>query len=141
MKWFIGGYFDPFHDGHLSHLRQTIRLMHPGDKLICLIGSDDQLLLKKGHLNMHEQARAEIVGLVLKGLGVQSCTVINHWDKGNIIAAKAMEAIKPDVMVRAGDKSDAIFPPEERSVCEKYGIRVIYTVLTHDRHSSWMIYK
>ena len=129
----ISGHFDPFHDMHLDYIKQA--LCH-GDHLICIVSSDNQLLMKKNKVNIPEQGRLEIVDLVLKGLNVVHETVLNIYDTDTTLITKVLEVLKPDVLCRGGDKSLENMPIDEQKVCRALGIKVVYAEFRANRHGA-----
>ena len=130
----ISGHFDPFHDMHLNYIRQALLY---GDKLVCIVSSDKQLVMKKDRVNIPEAGRLEIVSLILKGLNVGTA-VLNTFDTETTLVANALRKLRPDVFCRGGDKSPEDFPKSEKSVCDQYAIEVVYAHLQENRHGSEM---
>ena len=131
----VTGYFDPFHDIHLDYFKQAIELR---GHLLCIVGSDQQLLMKKGRFNISEGARQEIVDLILRGLNVDHETVLNTFDTNSTLIAKALETLHPNVLVRGGDKCAEDLPDAEREVCNRLHIAVLHTRFRTNRHGSGM---
>ena len=52
------GYFNMLHYGHIEYLQKSKDL---GTKLVVIVNSDKQSILKKGSSFMHEQERLKIV--------------------------------------------------------------------------------
>mgnify|MGYP001612402381 CR=1 FL=1 len=141
----VSGHFDPFHDGHLSYIKQAIPHIYKKENtetrsglLICIVSNDAQLLKKKGKVNITEGGRWEIVDLILTGLGVPHRTVVNVWDKGTTLVAEALREWRPHIFFRGGDKTLEDMPPEERRVCDELGIQILHAKLEYDRHGSKM---
>ena len=131
----ISGYFDPLHDMHLDYVKKA---RHLGDKMICIVGSNSQLLLKKGKFNIPEESRKEIVSLVLTGLGIDNVVVVNEFDTETTLIANALRELKPDILCRSGDKTPEDMPPDEVLACQENNIKVVYTEFAEDRHGSKM---
>lgn len=131
----ISGFFDPVQDGHLSYLKQAII---SANALICVIGSDKQLLMKKGKVNIPEDGRREIIDLLLHGLKIRHLTIINIWDTETTLVAKALRAQKPDIFFRGGDKTLESMPSEERKVCDELKIKILHATLEKARHGKNM---
>ncbi len=131
----VTGHFDPFHDLHLDYIEQAAKY---GDWLMCVVSSDRQVLLKKGKVNIPEDARRRTVDLILWGLRLDHVTVVNTWDTDASIA-EALRHLCPDVLCRGGDKALADMAPPERQACDDLGIKIIHTVFKADRHGSQMI--
>jgi len=133
----VSGYFDPIQGGSLDYIKQAIELKP--ELLICIIGSDEQLMLKKGKVNMPESERLEIVSLIIKGLGVKNCVMINRFDKGTTLVAQVLELLQPDIFFRGGDKNLDMMPLAERNVCERLHIEIKHGEFRIDRHGSRMV--
>ncbi len=130
----ISGHFEGFHYGHLDYLEQAIK---QGDVLICVISTDKQLMMKKGRVNMPDVQRARIVDLILDGLKFPKIILFNVWDTETTLVAKALKAIKPDILFRGYDKKPETMPEAERKVCQELGIEIIYAKnRIGERHSS-----
>ena len=110
----VSGYFDPLHIGHLEYLEMAKEL---GDKLVVIVNSDKQAILKKGKPFMKEDDRLEIVASL-------KCVdeVFLSIDKDNSVC-KSLEAIKPDIFANGGDRSLSEIP--ETAVMEKYNIKIV----------------
>lgn len=132
----ISGHFDPFHPMHLDYIRQAMSL---GDHLVCIVGSDKQLLMKKGRYNIPEEGRREIVELILEGLGINSIAVVNTFDTETTLVANALRYFRPDVFCRGGDKTPGTIPPDEVLACQQHNIKVAYAEFKQDMHSSRML--
>lgn len=136
----VSGHFDPFHDGHLSYIKQA--LWH-GNYFFCVVSSDDQLLMKKGKVNIPERGRWEIVHLIMEGLHISHFTWVNRWDSTMFgttpFVAEALRHFKPDIFFRGPDKTTETMPPEEHKVCEELGIKILYARMEHDTHGENML--
>lgn len=133
----ISGHFDPFHHGHLSYVKQAIALMP--SYLICVISSDEQLMMKKGKVNIPELHRLEIVQLILDSLswhGRLTRVIINKCDTHSILVVKALRKVRPDIFFRGGDKTLEDMPLTEKRVCEELGIEIRHATLEYDVHGS-----
>jgi glycerol-3-phosphate cytidylyltransferase-like family protein len=136
----VSGFFDPLQAGSLDYIKQAIELKP--DLLICVIGSDEQLMMKKGKINFPENERQEIMDLVLSGLqvryGVKYCLMINKFDTETIYIAKTLEMLQPDILFRGGDKNIDMMPIPEKNICEKLHIEIKHGEFRIDRHGSRM---
>ena len=110
----VSGYFDPLHVGHLEYIKMAKQL---GDKLIVIVNSDKQAVLKKGKSFMNENDRAEIVA-ALKCVDEVFLSI--DEDKS---VCKSLEAIKPDIFANGGDRSLSEIP--ETAVMKKYNIKMV----------------
>ena len=129
----VSGHFSPFHDGHLSYIKQA---MVYADILLAVVSSDKQLLMKKGKVNIPQGGRKEIVSLIIRGLNIPERTEINIWDTETTLVAEALRVLRPTIFFRGGDKTIDDMPPDERRVCEELGIEILHGTLEKDTHGS-----
>ena len=131
----ISGHFDPFHDGHLDYLKQAAGY---GNKILCVVASDWQVIKKKGKVNIPVSARVEIMELILCGLHLSHTVIDNYWDTQTTLIANALEYWRPDILLRGGDKTIEDMPTEEKEVCDRLGIKILHAQLRFNRHGSMM---
>ena len=110
----VSGYFDPLHVGHLEYLELASKL---GDRLIVIVNSDLQAVIKKGKSFMPEEDRMRII----KSLKFVDEVFLSIDKDGS--QCKSLEAIKPDIFANGGDRSVGEIP--ESSVCSKYNIEMV----------------
>lgn len=108
------GYFNPLHEGHLDYLEMSKSL---GDRLIVIVNSDDQAILKHGHSFIDENTRKRIV----ESLRFVDWAMI-AIDK-DLSVCESLEAIKPDIFAKGGDRHKGEIP--EAPICERLGIKII----------------
>lgn len=108
------GYFDPLHVGHVEYLRKAKAL---GDKLIVIVNNGRQAILKKGYEFMPFKERMEIVKSLKFVDGIFSSI---DEDKS---VCKSLEAIKPNIFAKGGDRLSSEIP--EAEICRKLNIRII----------------
>ncbi|KKK79960.1 hypothetical protein LCGC14_2828270 [marine sediment metagenome] len=118
----ISGYFDPFHYAHLEYIKKASKL---GDNLVCVVSDDKQARMKKGKANEPADKRAEIIDLILMGLGVQHTVYVNTIDETTYVA-KVLRQIFPDIFCRGSDKAIEDMPPDEREACEELDIEIVH---------------
>jgi D-beta-D-heptose 7-phosphate kinase/D-beta-D-heptose 1-phosphate adenosyltransferase len=121
-----GGY-DPLHFGHISCIASS-KLY--GDVLGVVVNGDWFLTAKKGCPFMPLQARCEVIS-ALRGVDY----VIAFEIENDSTVVQALEAIRPQVFTKGGDRIDANTIPEWKT-CERYGIRIITGVGEPKVHSS-----
>jgi cytidyltransferase-like protein len=110
----VSGYFDPIHVGHLDYLEMSKKL---GDKLVVIVNSNSQCVLKKGKPFMDENDRVRIV----KSLKIVDEVFLSiDTDK---TVCKSLEVINPDIFANGGDRAVSEVP--ESVVCDKYNIEMI----------------
>lgn len=132
----ISGYFSPLHCGHLDMIEAGAKL---GDELAVIVNNNAQQLLKKGKLILEEADRLRLV---------QALSVVDHAmvaiDDDNTVSA-SLERLALDfgdhrlIFGNGGDRDSGAVVPES-SVCEKYGIEMIFDLGgTEKRDSSTRI--
>lgn len=121
-----GGY-DPLHPGHISCI---IDSKTHGDALAVVVNGDWFLNHKKGRRLMDLATRCEIVS-ALRGVDY----VIPFEVEDDLTVNQALEAIKPEVFTKGGDKLDATTIPEW-STCVANDIEIITGVGDSKTHSS-----
>ncbi len=108
------GYFDPIHIGHIEYLEKAKKL---GTKLIVILNTDEQAILKKGYVFMPLEERRKIVES-LKFVD----EVFISIDKDKSVC-KSLEAIKPNIFAKGGDRTVSNIP--EVDICNKHNIKII----------------
>ncbi|HYF96894.1 MAG TPA: adenylyltransferase/cytidyltransferase family protein [Patescibacteria group bacterium] len=125
------GGFDPIHPGHISCIIESKKY---GDTLVVIVNGDAFLTAKKGKSFQDLETRSLIVSGIM---GVDY--VIPFEIKDDQTVSKALEALKPDVFTKGGDRVDASTIPEWET-CQKYNIKVVSGVgLDKKWSSSWFL--
>lgn len=125
------GYFDPMHIGHVRLLKEARKL---GDKLIVILNSDKQAMIKKGFSFMPQEQRKEII----QELNCVDEVFISIDEDGS--QCKTLAFLKPDIFAKGGDRNSSNIP--ETEVCKKYNIEIINNVGGEKiQSSSWLIDK
>ena len=119
----ISGHFDPFTFVHLEYIKKASEL---GDSLVCVVSDDNQARMKKGKANEPADKRAEILDLIMMGLGIKHTVYINNIDEETTYVSKVLRKIYPDIFCRGSDKSIEDIPPGEKEVCEELGIEIVH---------------
>jgi cytidyltransferase-like protein len=110
-----GGY-DPIHPGHISCIAESKQY---GDTLAVIVNGDAFLTAKKGKPFQNLKTRCEIVS------GITNVDFVLPFEiEGDQTVSKALEAIKPDVFTKGGDRIDAATIPEWET-CQKLNIEII----------------
>jgi len=126
---------DPLHIGHVRHILDAKRL---GDRLIVILNNDNWLINKKGFAFMPENERAKVI-MAIRGVDGVMITKhkINDEDRS---VSRELEILKPDIFAKGGDRNVGNIPESERSVCQKYNIKIINGVGGDKvQSSSWLI--
>ena len=121
-----GGY-DPIHPGHISCIVDS---KNYGDVLVVVVNGDWFLTHKKGAPFMNLDTRCEVVSAI-RGVDY----VVAFEIENDTTVVRALEAIKPDVFTKGGDRVDADTIPEW-ATCQKHGIDIITGVGDSKVHSS-----
>ena len=125
------GGFDPIHPGHISCIIQSKQY---GDTLVVIVNGDSFLTSKKGKPFQNLETRSLIVS------GIKDVDYVVPFEIANDqTVSKALEAIRPDIFTKGGDRVDKAHLPEW-PVCEKYGIEVVFGVGEDKKwSSSWFL--
>lgn len=125
------GGFDPIHPGHISCIIDSKKY---GDTLVVIVNGDAFLTAKKGRPFQNLETRS----LVVSGIaGVDYVIPFEIEDDQTV--SKALEALKPDVFTKGGDRVDESTIPEWE-VCKKYDIQIVTGVgLPKKWSSSWFL--
>lgn len=121
-----GGY-DPIHPGHISCIVDS---KNYGDVLAVVVNGDWFLDYKKGKAFMDLATRCEVVSAI-RGVDY----VIPFEIENDQTVCKALEAIRPDVFTKGGDRIDASTIPEWET-CQEHGIEIVTGVGDSKVHSS-----
>lgn len=123
------GGFDPIHPGHISCIMESRAL---GDILVVAVNGDNFLRLKKGRSFQDIGTRASIVSSI-RGIDF---VVPFESDETDISCARALEAIRPHVFTKGGDRDFASLPTIEQELFERYHIKLVTNVGAEKRWSS-----
>ena len=125
------GGFDPIHPGHISCIIQSKRY---GDTPVVIVNGDAFLTAKKGRPFQNLETRS----LIASGItGVDYVVPFEIEDDQTVNVA--LEAIKPDVFTKGGDRVGKASLPEWE-VCKKYGIKIEFGVGESKKwSSSWFL--
>lgn len=112
-----GGY-DPIHPGHITCIVESQAL---GDTMVVVVNGDAFLTAKKGKPFMPLQTRCQIVSAIR---GVDYVVAFEIED--DMTVAKALEAIRPHVFTKGGDrKIGSTMPPSEEAACRTHEIELV----------------
>ena len=131
MKIIItSGYFDPVHVGHIEYLKLAKAL---GDKLIVILNSDAQCILKKGNSFMLQNERK----IILESLkyvdevfdSIDNEKFIDENGRKHVPISNSIKAIakkykgKEIIYAKGGDRYAYEIP--ETPICKELGIKII----------------
>jgi cytidyltransferase-like protein len=128
------GYFDPLHEGHIECFELAKQL---GDRLIVIVNSDKQAVLKKGKSFLNEKTRLRIVAALKP---VYSVMLSIDEDK---TVCKTIEWIVQNnpnntfIFAKGGDVRDENFP--EAKTCKRLGIEIVVGLGNKVNSSSWIL--
>jgi cytidyltransferase-like protein len=126
------GGFDPIHPGHISNIIESKKY---GDTLVVIVNGDQFLAAKKGRPFQSLETRSLIVSGIV---GVDYVVPFEIADDTTVV--KALDAIKPDIFTKGGDRNKTTLPPEETEVCKRDKIKVVFGVGEDKKwSSSWFL--
>lgn len=127
------GGFDPIHPGHISCIIQSKKF---GDTLVVIVNGDSFLTAKKGRPFQNLETRA----LIVSGLR-EVDYVIPFEIENDQTVTKALDAIRPHVFTKGGDRVDKASLPEW-DACKKHNIEIVFGVGADKQwSSSWFLNK
>ncbi len=125
------GGFDPIHPGHISCIIQSKKY---GDTLVVIVNGDAFLSAKKGRPFQDLQTRC----LIVSGIAGVDYVIPFEIDNDQTVS-RALEAIKPDVFTKGGDRVDKASLPEWET-CKKHNIEIVFGVGEEKKwSSSWFL--
>lgn len=113
----IAGYFDPIHEGHLSHIVAAKKL---GDKLVAIVGTEEQCRRKNGAIFLSWNGKVEL----LKALGVDEVIPNIDNDEGKP-CARTLRLLNPDIFAKGEAEN---IPEIEMETCRQIGCKVVMNV-------------
>lgn len=135
----VSGHLQPVHRGHVEYFE--LAKAHAGGedgRLIVILNSDRQAVMKKGYCFMPFADRAAIV----RAMRVVDEVVEAIDDDRSVCATLAMLATRahgprPDVFANSGDRSSGEVP--EAAACRAHGIAMIDLPAPKVQSSSWIL--
>ena len=123
----VDGSFDPLHDGHIEYFRQAADMWSP---LLCNIAPDSWTQAKHPILLPREK-RAVVIDAI---------HYIDYVFLADCLTVEVLEMIRPKLYIKGNDwKERGGIPCEEREVCEKLGIQVVYLDTVHNSSSQLLM--
>jgi len=114
----ISGGFDPLHNGHIDLITEAKKL---GDRLICILNTDDFLTRKKGRPFQVLAVRKKILEHIR-----EIDEVIVSIDNDQTVC-RTLEMIKPHIFANGGDRKAAKDIPEAL-ICQQCRIKMVFNV-------------
>jgi cytidyltransferase-like protein len=108
----VDGGFDPLHAGHVRYLREAAEL---GDPVLCNVAPDEWVARKHPPL-LPQGERGEIVDAV---------RYVSYTHLSQTTTAAVLEELRPRRYVKGADWR-ARLPQEERDVCARHAIEIVY---------------
>jgi cytidyltransferase-like protein len=125
------GGFDPIHPGHISCIIQSKKY---GDTLVVIVNGDAFLTAKKGRPFQNLETRS----LIVSGITGVDYVIPFEIDNDQSVS-KALEALKPNVFTKGGDRADKASLPEWET-CKKHNIEIVFGVGADKKwSSSWFL--
>ena len=125
-KVLVSGCFDPIHDGHIDHIEKAARL---GDYLYVITHPRDTIRSCKKVAWTNDRTRLLLLNGLLKELHIRGeCRLSHRGDWGIGKTLKTLEAIRPDIYAKGGDRTPENMAPEEVELCRKLGIKIVYGI-------------
>lgn len=127
------GGFDPIHPGHISCIIESKKY---GDTVVVIVNGDHFLTAKKGRPFQNLETRSLIVS------GIEGVDFVIPFEiKNDQTVAKALEAIKPDVFTKGGDRvAINSLPKAEQKAIKDNKIKIIFGVGEDKKwSSSWFL--
>lgn len=128
------GFFNPLHSGHLSLIKGARSL---GDRLLVIVNTDKQVLLKGSRPFMLEKERLSIVS-ELKDVDIAILSI--DFDGG---VSDTLDMIRRSywcdrlLFAKGGDRKDSSnMPSSELKVCKRNAIEIVYGVGGFDKQNS-----
>ena len=127
------GGFDPIHPGHISCIAESKKY---GETLVVVVNGDAFLTAKKGRPFQNLETRSLIVS------GIRGVDYVVPFEiENDQTVTKALEALKPNVFTKGGDRIDKETIPEWEA-CQRLNIEIITGVgMDKQWSSSWFLEK
>ncbi len=121
------GGFDPIHPGHISCIIESKK---HGNTLVVIVNGDAFLTAKKGKPFQNLETRSLIVS------GIREVDYVVPFEiKDDQTVCRALDALKPHVFTKGGDRRDQESIPEWKT-CKKNNIRIVCGVGADKKWSS-----
>ena len=139
----VSGYFNPVHKGHIEYFKEAKKIAGEKGKVIVIVNSDKQSILKKEYSFMEESDRLSVISALKyvdhSVISIDTdrtvCKTIKHIID-NIITFESPEYY----FANGGDVTEGSPCPEE-NICKEYNIKLIYGLGEKIQSSSWILEK
>jgi cytidyltransferase-like protein len=132
-------YGNPLHRGHIEYIRRSKELAGPDGKLIVIVNSDEQAVLKHGYSFMPIEDRVAVIG----GLRwVDEVVVSIDADRTvnatlRMLCERSDTTSRPTHFTNAGDQTNESIP--EGIVCREFGVQLVDGLGDKVQSSRWII--
>ena len=125
----------PIHAGHVEYLRLAREFVGPEGRVIAIVNSDAQSMLKKGSSLVPQEDRRRVVEAVRY---VDAAIVSVDSDRTVRETLRQLSAAdpRPTHFVNGGD---VVSSCSEEEVCEDLGIQLVYGLGEKIQSSSWIL--
>ena len=125
----------PIHAGHVEYLRLAREFVGPDGRVIAIVNSDAQSMLKKGSSLVPQEDRRRVVEAVRY---VDAAIVSVDSDRTVRETLRQLSAAdpRPTHFVNGGD---VVSSCSEEEVCEDLGIQLVYGLGEKIQSSSWIL--
>ena len=135
----VSGYFNPLHKGHLELFQKALEKVETKAKLIVIVNSDKQRVLKGSKFFQDEEERVYILSNLRP---VYSSIISIDQDKTQIETLKFIHNKYKDTdtklyFANGGDQNNDSIP--EAGICQELGISLIDGLGDKIQSSSWLL--
>lgn len=130
------GYFNPIHKGHIEYLNRSKAV---GDFLFVIVNNDYQRLMKGSKEFMDEDERLLVVSNI-KSVDNAIISIDKNRQVAStieLIHTKMKDNFDRVIFTNGGDQTTAA--NEEKAICEKLGIEMVFGFGDKIQSSSWLI--
>lgn len=121
---------DMLHSGHIRLIQEAKKL---GRKLVIIMNDENWLVRKKGYFLLTDSERKYILEHII---GVDSVYVHHPSNPADMTVCEALEAIRPSIFAKGGDRSPEENGIPEVSTCKRLGIKIVYGVGGYNKMNS-----
>jgi D-beta-D-heptose 7-phosphate kinase/D-beta-D-heptose 1-phosphate adenosyltransferase len=131
----VSGYFNPIHAGHVEYLRLAREFVGPEGRVIAIVNSDAQSMLKKGSSLVPQEDRRRVVEAV-RYVDAAIVSVDSDRTVRETLRQLSEADPRPTHFVNGGD---VVSSCSEEEVCEELGIQLVYGLGDKIQSSSWIL--
>jgi len=123
MIGLVAGDFGRLHDGHLDHIIKASMIC---DFLYVVTHTDESIEQRKGYKPIPLWARLWYLTGILRLLRKDGEVLLSYDHDGTI--ANTLRVIRPDRLIKGGDRTPDNMPAAELTVCRELGIEIVYGI-------------